>query len=241
MNPSNPSAVRLYNLCRRCTACSKNGLRFVHNQHVIIGFFPSPCIANILLIVNGVLLPIHVIWLVTIFRQQGNAIPYHLPNRIANLCLTIGKERCRPFQGQCMHGNTIRIQCQYFFQCPMKALWRIVRQPCNQVHVDVGKANFSCQLKCLCNLCRSMFSTDLLQNSIFHRLWVDRNPVNTIAFQDFQFLPCNGVRSACLYAELPYLRKVKNSHDCLQELFQRFRRNGSWRTTAKINRIHGNL
>ena len=237
MNSCN-SAAGFHQLGRSSAPCSKNGLALVHDQNIVQRLFPCTGIAHILLIVDRILLPVHIIRGIAVLRQPPHTLLHHLFHRIMYLLLTLRKKIRRPFQRQSVHRDAVRIQCQNLFQRVMKSFRRIVRQAGDQIHVDVLEAGSPCHAECLHRLCRSVLSADCFQHVILHSLRVDRNAVYAETLQCFQLFRGNGVRSSCLDTIFPQMRKIKVFLHRRQHLFQLCRRQRSGRTTAKVDRIH---
>ena len=55
------SAAGFYQLCGRTASSAKNGLTLIHNKDVVQRFLSCTGISHVFLVVNGVLLPVHII------------------------------------------------------------------------------------------------------------------------------------------------------------------------------------
>ena len=118
-----------------------------------------------------------------------------------------------------------------------KALGCIGRQPGDQIHVDVVKAQLARQMKRVDRLLCRVLAPDTLQNAVIEGLGVDRDPCDRMLLQGKQLFTGHGVGATCFYGELGAIGQIDIRLDLVEQQIELFRGQGRWCAAADVDRF----
>ena len=110
---------------------------------------------------------------------------------------------------QGMNGQAVRGQLHDLLDGALYIRLQFSRQSQDQIHIDVVKADFSCQPVCRKYLFHAGFSADDVQRLLLHGLGIHGDTADLMAVQYFQFLSGDAVSTAGLHGKFLHSGKIK--------------------------------
>ena len=142
-----------------------------------------------------------------------------------------------PFHCQRMHRDTVWIQSGHFFHGMFHLFILLPRKPYDQVHINIIKSKFSGQMKCFHSLFYRVSSSDDIQSTLIHSLWIDGNSADPMFSQHFQLFSGNTVRPSRFHGKLLQITAVKAFLYLCQQTIHLIWFQGSWCSSSHIDRI----
>ena len=142
-----------------------------------------------------------------------------------------------------VYGNIFRSQRNGLTQTALKALHRVARQACDQIHIDIRMPYPASDLVAFQNICRCMAAANAPQHIVRKGLRIDRNTGSAVFLDHAQFFFVCAIRAARFYGVFLHLAQIKTIFHRAHQLPQLVCRKRSGRTTADINafQMHGIL
>ena len=98
----------------------------------------------------------------------------------------------------------------------------LTRKSHDKIHIDIIKATFSCEQKCLFRFLYSMTASDNIQCFLIHGLRIYRNPCHRIIADHPQFFSGDTVRPSGFYGKLCKVMAIEVLHKGIKQDFQLF-------------------
>ena len=114
-----------------------------------------------------------------------------------------------PLDRQGMNGQAVRCQFHDPFDGALYICFQFSRQPQDQIHINIVKANLPCQLICCKYLFHAGFSADDIQGLLLHRLGIHGDTADLVTVQYLQLLSGNAVGTTGLHGEFLHGREIE--------------------------------
>ena len=136
-----------------------------------------------------------------------------------------------------MYRQAVRPESFYLIQCMLHFRDILTWKAHDQIHVNVVKPGFSCQMKCIFCLLYRMTSADDIQGLLIHGLRIYGNSGNRKFPDCLKFLQRNTIRSSCLNCKFLQFLTGKIFRDRAKKSPKLIRFQSGRCSTANINRI----